>query len=281
MEYAVYGFHERNRHIGGRRTYRYRVRRHRRETWASADGSHGSGVAGGVPGDRRRARADRAAPGAATTRRDPGVRRGSGDVRPAGPPDCASFAARRRSAAPMVTKRVCYGDPGIAAACGALRCWVRRLPGAAEPRSLPRRDGGNKRRSVPGLCHGAIGLGHLLNRCYQASGDAARALRDAARRWFTRGLALRGQGEGIGRLFMTQRRHEDSSRSAGARRATSSRARRASGWRCSRRSGHRSPAGIACLPAISHSALVELIAPVCCPYLRAHSYGEGRNGQQS
>src|SRR5207249_5401263 len=46
-----------------------------------------------------------------------------------------------------------------------------------------------------GLCHGAVGLAHLCNRFYQASGDAAFA--EAARTWFARTLAMR-RPEGVG-----------------------------------------------------------------------------------
>ena len=38
------------------------------------------------------------------------------------------------------------------------------------------------------LCHGAVGLAHLYNRFYQASGEPV--LRDAARAWFARTLAM-------------------------------------------------------------------------------------------
>ena len=38
-----------------------------------------------------------------------------------------------------------------------------------------------------GLCHGSMGLAHIYNRFYQASGNER--LRDAARRWFDHGLA--------------------------------------------------------------------------------------------
>ncbi|HEX8826294.1 MAG TPA: lanthionine synthetase LanC family protein, partial [Archangium sp.] len=39
-----------------------------------------------------------------------------------------------------------------------------------------------------GLCHGAAGLGHLLNRVAQATGDEA--LAEAARRWLGRAVEL-------------------------------------------------------------------------------------------
>lgn len=46
------------------------------------------------------------------------------------------------------------------------------------------------------ICHGAAGNGHLYNRLYQATGHAD--FKDAARYWFTRALAMRAEGKGIG-----------------------------------------------------------------------------------
>jgi lantibiotic modifying enzyme len=46
-----------------------------------------------------------------------------------------------------------------------------------------------------GLCHGAAGLGHLFNRMYQTTGDPD--LKEAARAWYRRTLAMRVQGQGI------------------------------------------------------------------------------------
>ena len=91
----------------------------------------------------------------------------------------------------------CYGDPGIAVAMWSA---ATRTATAAEPwRELALESA---RRPAElcgvidgGLCHGAFGLAHLFNRCYQASGDAT--FRDAARAWIERGLALRRPGEGI------------------------------------------------------------------------------------
>jgi len=84
----------------------------------------------------------------------------------------------------------CYGDPGIAVAlwAAALRIgapaddWHRlALECAARPSTL-------SDVADPHLCHGAIGLAHLFNRCYQASGDTR--FRDASRTWFAHGLAM-------------------------------------------------------------------------------------------
>lgn len=93
----------------------------------------------------------------------------------------------------------CYGDPGIAAVLlNAARSFhrpdwerealelallaVRRPPEAAQVN-----DGG--------LCHGTVGLAHLYNRMYQATGDPV--LRDAALEWLRRTLDLRRPGEGM------------------------------------------------------------------------------------
>jgi len=47
-----------------------------------------------------------------------------------------------------------------------------------------------------GLCHGAGGLGHLFQRLFHQTGEAAFA--DAARHWFERTLAFRQPGAGPG-----------------------------------------------------------------------------------
>jgi hypothetical protein len=46
-----------------------------------------------------------------------------------------------------------------------------------------------------GLCHGAVGVGHLFNRLYQATGDAEFAT--VARSWLRKGLALRVPKRGV------------------------------------------------------------------------------------
>src|SRR5262249_40803912 len=98
----------------------------------------------------------------------------------------------------------CYGDPGIATALwsAAVRCdepvaeWQDlAIAAAARPVLACAVE-------VAGLWHGAIGLAHLFNRCFQASGHPA--LRDASRTWFARGLELRRPGEGIAG-FVTHR----------------------------------------------------------------------------
>lgn len=46
-----------------------------------------------------------------------------------------------------------------------------------------------------GLCHGAAGLGHLLNRVYQATGDER--LREGARFWINHAIGMRRPGQGL------------------------------------------------------------------------------------
>ena len=99
----------------------------------------------------------------------------------------------------------CYGDPGVAVSswnaaihCGAPTERWRRIASVAAERM------GDV--VVPGLCHGAIGLAHLFNRCFQSSRDPA--FRDASRRWFAYGLEMRRPGHGIAG-FVVQRRSSD------------------------------------------------------------------------
>jgi len=58
-----------------------------------------------------------------------------------------------------------------------------------------------------GICHGAAGIGHCLNRLYQATGESQ--LGEAARGWLLRAAAMREPGEGIGgyRMFQAGRRY--------------------------------------------------------------------------
>ena len=93
----------------------------------------------------------------------------------------------------------CYGDPGVAAAllsaarAASEESWEREaLAIAAHAVGMPPESSGVV---DAGLCHGAIGLGHLYNRLHQATGDEVFA--EAARFWFRRGLDLRRPGEGI------------------------------------------------------------------------------------
>ncbi|HEX6863606.1 MAG TPA: lanthionine synthetase C family protein [Thermoanaerobaculia bacterium] len=93
----------------------------------------------------------------------------------------------------------CYGDPGIAVAL-----WVTARA-AGEPaweaeslrlaRTAARRPPESCRVHDACLCHGAAGLGHMLNRLYQATGDPE--LLAAARFWMVRALDLREPGRGV------------------------------------------------------------------------------------
>jgi lantibiotic modifying enzyme len=84
----------------------------------------------------------------------------------------------------------CYGDPGVASAL-----WFATDAGdVARETALDcaRRTADTASILDSGLCHGACGLAHLLNRFYQSSGDAVHA--DAARGWYARTLEMRGEG---------------------------------------------------------------------------------------
>jgi hypothetical protein len=54
--------------------------------------------------------------------------------------------------------------------------------------------------SDPMFCHGAAGLGHMMNRFYQATGEEV--FRDAAVTWFVRLLAMRTD-RGVGGFVTT------------------------------------------------------------------------------
>ncbi len=93
----------------------------------------------------------------------------------------------------------CYGDLGVAAALnvvasctGDARCLAasRSLAEAAAVRPPEACGVGD-----PGLCHGAAGLAHILNRLYQETGSET--LRDASLRWIERCLDMRQPGRGV------------------------------------------------------------------------------------
>lgn len=93
----------------------------------------------------------------------------------------------------------CYGNPGIpvclfiaAHALGDedLRAAAHEL--ALETVRRPHEESGVL---DPGLCHGAAGLGHLLNRAYQATGDDR--FREGARFWINYAIGMRRPGEGL------------------------------------------------------------------------------------
>jgi hypothetical protein len=94
----------------------------------------------------------------------------------------------------------CYGDPGVAI---ALLQAARAAGDPAWERSALELALGVAGRAPEdcgvldaSLCHGAAGLGHLLNRLAQAMGDPE--LLAAARYWLRRALDLREPGTGVG-----------------------------------------------------------------------------------
>jgi lantibiotic modifying enzyme len=94
----------------------------------------------------------------------------------------------------------CYGDPGIAAALLAAGRAARNLPWEREAlalaRTIARRPAESCGVNDAGLCHGAAGLAHQLNRLYQTTGDPE--LLTAACAWFDRALEYWQPGRGIG-----------------------------------------------------------------------------------
>jgi lantibiotic biosynthesis protein len=94
----------------------------------------------------------------------------------------------------------CYGDPGIAAALLAAGrsagepAW--ELEALALARAIARRPPEDCGVNDASLCHGAAGLGHLLNRLYQATGEPD--ILAAARAWFCRALEYWQPGRGVG-----------------------------------------------------------------------------------
>jgi lantibiotic modifying enzyme len=93
----------------------------------------------------------------------------------------------------------CYGDPGIAAALSVAAQatsdsgWRREAVGIAT--AAARRPVELCGVDDAGLCHGAAGLAHVLNRVALSTGD--RELEDAAREWFERALDMRRPDTGI------------------------------------------------------------------------------------
>ena len=60
---------------------------------------------------------------------------------------------------------------------------------------------------MPGLCHGAAGLGHIFNRLFQASGEEV--FRDAACSWFEHTLNFKLANEGFGGFLFYRVTEED------------------------------------------------------------------------
>ncbi len=84
----------------------------------------------------------------------------------------------------------CYGDPGIAVATwlAAIHRGGSTADSLALARDVASRLPEHTQIVEAQLCHGAVGLAHLLARCHHASGDPA--LRESAIEWYRRALAL-------------------------------------------------------------------------------------------
>ena len=93
----------------------------------------------------------------------------------------------------------CYGDPGIAMAmllaarAVGERLWEERALWLA--RQVAKRPPGRTGVVDIGLCHGAAGMGHLLNRLFQATGEEI--FQESARSWFRRTLDMRDPERGL------------------------------------------------------------------------------------
>lgn len=93
----------------------------------------------------------------------------------------------------------CYGDPGVAVALWGV---AARLGTSASLALETAHDCATRAPETCGvrdsaLCHGTVGIAHLNNRFFQASGDAT--FRDAAVDWYARTLATRQPAnDGIG-----------------------------------------------------------------------------------
>jgi hypothetical protein len=93
----------------------------------------------------------------------------------------------------------CQGDLGVAAVLMATARAAGRPDWAQRAHALARRAAGRAVESAgvsdADFCHGAAGVGHLLNRLYQATGDAP--LAEASRFWYDQVHAQRQPGRGI------------------------------------------------------------------------------------
>ena len=93
----------------------------------------------------------------------------------------------------------CYGDPGVAVALWGV---ASRLGTSTSLALETAYDSATRAPETCGvrdtaLCHGTVGMAHLCNRFFQASGDTT--FRDAARDWYARTLAQkRPANDGIG-----------------------------------------------------------------------------------
>jgi len=93
----------------------------------------------------------------------------------------------------------CYGDPGIAVAmllaarAAGDRQWEERALWLAH--QVAKRPAAPTGVVDAGLCHGASGMAHMLNRLFQATGDTI--FRESARIWFKHTLDMREPGRGL------------------------------------------------------------------------------------
>ena len=157
----------------------------------SPEGYYNCGLAHGVPGCvavLAKIAARRDAPAAAGRLADGAVSWLVAQLRDGTIPTVVDGTAARGS-----RDAWCYGMPGVAAALriagvhrgpvmdyDALDGWLQRpfeATGVVDT----------------ALCHGAVGLAHIANRFYQATGSPSH--RDGAIRWYERALAMRKPGE--------------------------------------------------------------------------------------
>jgi lantibiotic modifying enzyme len=118
------------------------------------------------------------------------------------PPDAgACFSSWIAPEAPARAARLawCYGDPGVAVTLLVAARSVGQPAWEAEAIAIARRVAARPVEESgvvdAGICHGAAGLAHMLNRLYQATGE--QAFVDAARYWLGRALAYRRAGTGV------------------------------------------------------------------------------------
>jgi lantibiotic modifying enzyme len=94
----------------------------------------------------------------------------------------------------------CYGDLGIAVALLSAGRLMHAPEWEREALAIARRASRRSREVSgvidAGLCHGAVGVAHLFNRLFQATGEIW--LAETARYWFDEALAMRKPGRGIG-----------------------------------------------------------------------------------
>jgi hypothetical protein len=103
----------------------------------------------------------------------------------------------------------CYGDVGVAMVMQRAADALGRADWAEEAVRLAHTASRRPLETTgvvdAGFCHGSAGIGHILNRLHQCSGDTE--LGAAARTWFERTLAMRHPSDGLGGYtFLVPRR---------------------------------------------------------------------------